>query len=139
AVTLAKEAAKQPSVDAFVFVSASDIFPMVDPRYISTKRQAEQFLFSRPEFRSIVLRPGFMYSHERPAATPLAAAIQVANMITKPVAKELDTLPYGTSLTTPPLHIDTVASAVVAGIAQRGLKGIFDVQAIQQLSRAPVS
>ncbi|KAI8146137.1 hypothetical protein BJV82DRAFT_600644 [Fennellomyces sp. T-0311] len=136
AVTMAKEAAKVPSMDAFVYVSASDIFPMIDPRYITTKRQAEQFLFARPEFRSIVLRPGFMYSNERPAATPLATAIQVANMVTKPVAKELNTLPFGTSLTTPPLHIDTVASAVVAAIAQKGLKGIFDVQGIQSLSRA---
>ncbi|KAG2227742.1 hypothetical protein INT45_004784 [Circinella minor] len=142
-ITLAKEAAKISSMDAFVFISASDIFPLVDPRYISTKRQAEQFLFARPEFRSIVLRPGklnimsFMYSHERPAATPLATAIQLANMVTKPVAKELNTLPYGTSLTTPPLHIDTVANAVITGIAQKGLKGIFDVDTIQQLSRVP--
>ena len=58
AVALAQEAAKISTMDAFVYISASDIFPLVDPRYISSKRQAEKYLFSRPEFRTIALRPG---------------------------------------------------------------------------------
>ncbi|KAI7881861.1 NAD(P)-binding protein, partial [Lichtheimia hyalospora FSU 10163] len=136
AVALAQEAAKISTMDAFVYISASDIFPLVDPRYISSKRQAEKYLFSRPEFRTIALRPGFMYSQDRPVAMPVAAAIQLANMATSFVAKEVNSLPFGSSLTTPPLHIDTVAKAVIASINAPKLKGIFDVQGIQRLSHA---
>lgn len=58
AITLAQEVARVPTIDAFVYISASDSFPFINPRYFSSKRQAEQYLFSRPEFRSIVFRPG---------------------------------------------------------------------------------
>lgn len=76
-----------------------------------------------------------MYSKDRMATTPLATAIQLANFVTKPVARELESLPLGASLTTPPLHVDTVAQAIVAAIEKPGLKGIFDIEGIQKLSR----
>lgn len=76
-----------------------------------------------------------MYGENRPAVAPLAAAIRLANMVTKPVAKELQSLPLGASLTTPPLNADLVATAVIAAIEKNGLKGIFDVDGIMALSR----
>ncbi|KAI9320123.1 hypothetical protein BX666DRAFT_1919405 [Dichotomocladium elegans] len=138
AIALAKEAANVPSVDAFVYMSAADVLPFVDRRYFSSKRQAEQYLFSRPEFRTVCFRPGLMYSEERPATLPFAAGIQLANMVTKPVAKELSSLPFGSALTTPALNIDTVASAIIAAISRPGLKGIFDVEGIQELAHEKV-
>lgn len=58
AITVAKTVAKVPTMDSFVYISASDLFPFVDPRYFSTKREVERYLFAQPEFRSVVLRPG---------------------------------------------------------------------------------
>ena len=75
-----------------------------------------------------------MYGGKRPTVTPVAMGLRLANALTKPIAKELETLPYGTSITTPPLHIDTVAQAVTSAIDQKGLKGIFDVEGIQKLA-----
>ncbi|ORZ00806.1 hypothetical protein BCR43DRAFT_485831 [Syncephalastrum racemosum] len=134
AITVAKMAAEVPTMDSFVYISASDLFPFVDPRYISTKRDVERYLFAQPEFRSVVLRPGLMYGGKRPTVTPIAMGLRLANTLTKPIAKELDTLPFGTAITTPPLHIDTVAQAVTSAIEQKGLKGIFDVEGIQKLA-----
>ena len=57
-MTIAEQVAKLPSIKTFTYISASDIFPLIDPRYITTKRQAETYLFRRDEFKTIVLRPG---------------------------------------------------------------------------------
>ncbi|RUS21068.1 hypothetical protein BC937DRAFT_93731 [Endogone sp. FLAS-F59071] len=43
AITIAREAVRIPTIDSFVYVSALDIFPLVDARYITTKREAERF------------------------------------------------------------------------------------------------
>ncbi|KAF7728226.1 hypothetical protein EC973_006507 [Apophysomyces ossiformis] len=132
AVAVANAVAKTGSMQSFVYISASDVLPFVNARYITTKREAEQYLF-RQSFRSTVLRPGFMYSQDRPAGLPLATGLQLLNALTRPVAKELATLPLGKSVTTPPLHVDTVASAAIAAI-ENDTKGIFDVQGIQSLN-----
>ncbi|KAI8384923.1 uncharacterized protein BYT42DRAFT_612588 [Radiomyces spectabilis] len=135
AIELAKAAGKESStMESFVYISASDLFPMINPRYITTKREAEKFLFSRPEYRSIILRPGLMYSADRPAAIPLANAIKAANCVTAPLARDIASFPLGKLLTTPPLHIDVVAAAVVASIESKQ-KGIFDVAGIQEMAR----
>lgn len=73
AITLAKEAARLPSIDSFVYISAADIMPFINPRYISTKRQAEQFLFSRDEFRTIVFRPGGVNNTRNTLASQLTS------------------------------------------------------------------
>lgn len=44
---------------SFVYISASDVFPFIDPRYITTKREAERYLFQQDDkFKTVVLRPG---------------------------------------------------------------------------------
>ncbi|KAI9008822.1 hypothetical protein CLU79DRAFT_776448 [Phycomyces nitens] len=134
AISVAKEAMGLSSLDSFVYISASDVFPLVNPRYITTKREAESFLLSRPGLRPIILRPGFMYSDQRPAAAFMATNLQLVNTLTSPISKGLASLPFGKTLTTPPLHINTVAAAVISAIEDQKTKGIFDVQSIQDLA-----
>ncbi|KAL0078584.1 hypothetical protein J3Q64DRAFT_1824715 [Phycomyces blakesleeanus] len=134
AISVAKEVMRLPSLDSFVYISASDVFPLVNPRYITTKREAESFLLSHRSIRSIVLRPGFMYSDQRPAAAFMATNLQLVNTITSPISKGLRSLPFGKVLTTPPLHINTVAAAVISSIENSETKGIFDVQSIQEMA-----
>ncbi|KAI8336736.1 hypothetical protein BC941DRAFT_427955 [Chlamydoabsidia padenii] len=133
AITLAKQVATIPTMESFVYISAADIFPLINPRYITSKRQAERYLFSRPEFKSIILRPGFMYNEQRAAAIPIARAIQVANTVTQPFAKGLSSLPFGSAFTTHPLYTDTVAAAAMNSIDSKSY-GIFDVAGIEHLA-----
>ncbi|KAI8072570.1 hypothetical protein BC940DRAFT_292898 [Gongronella butleri] len=133
AIQVAKQAAKQESVQSFSYISASDVFPLINPRYITSKREAERFLLGEPSFKAIILRPGFMYSDARPVSLPLATALQTANAVTRPIAKDIASLPFGKTFTTPPLHIDTVAMAVIQGI-QNGEQHIYEVDGIKQLA-----
>lgn len=55
---MAKQVASLPTIESFVYISAADVFPLINPRYITSKREAERYLFSRPEFKSIIFRPG---------------------------------------------------------------------------------
>lgn len=57
-MTIADQVAKLSSIRSFTYISASDVFPLIDPRYITTKREAERYLFRHDEFKTIVLRPG---------------------------------------------------------------------------------
>ncbi|ORZ25045.1 hypothetical protein BCR42DRAFT_578 [Absidia repens] len=133
AMSVAKEVATLSTMESYVYVSASDIFPFINPRYITSKRQAERYLFARPEFKSIILRPGFMYNEQRASAIPIAKAIQTANALTQPFSKALSSLPFGTTFTTHPLYTDTVATAAMNAIEAKSY-GIFDVAGIEGLA-----
>ncbi|CEP20056.1 hypothetical protein [Parasitella parasitica] len=137
AKTIADEVSKLPSISSFVYISASDVFPFIDPRYITTKREAERYLFQSKEFKTVVLRPGFMYSVSRPTAIPIAGALQFANAVASPFKDAIASLPGGKIITTPALQTEQVARAVIAGIESRQA-GIFDVQGIEELSRTPI-
>lgn len=58
AITVANEVAKLPSIKSFVYISASQVLPFIDPRYYTTKREAETHLFRTGKFKTIALRPG---------------------------------------------------------------------------------
>jgi len=137
AISLAKAAAGVPSIQSYIYISATDLIPCINPRYITTKREAERYLFSRDEFRSVVLRPGYMYSDARPATLPLAGMIEALNTVTRPCSRDVSSLPLGTIMTTPALNVDTVAEAVIESIARPGMKGILDPSDIQKLLSSP--
>jgi nucleoside-diphosphate-sugar epimerase len=48
-----------------VYLSASKSVPFI-PRYLSTKREAEEYLFSLKNIKTSILRPGFIYSDKVP-------------------------------------------------------------------------
>ncbi|KAI8644297.1 hypothetical protein BD408DRAFT_481473 [Parasitella parasitica] len=133
--TVADEVSKLPAINSFVYISASDVFPFIDPRYITTKREAERYLFQNEKFKTMVLRPGFMYNLQRPTAVPIAGALQFANAVTSPFKNAIASLPGGKTITTPPLQTEQVARAAIAAIESQQ-SGIFDVEGIEKLSRA---
>ncbi|CAO3580258.1 unnamed protein product [Absidia cylindrospora] len=133
AISVARQVSALSTMESYVYVSAADIFPFINPRYITSKRQAERYLFSRPEFKSIILRPGFMYNEQRASAMPIANAIQMANTLTQPFSKALSSLPFGTTFTTHPLYTDIVATAAMNAIEAKSY-GIFDVAGIEGLA-----
>ena len=182
----------------FVYISAEDLFrPIVDPRYISTKRQAEAMIallahppqqpaqagnpaplaevlsdsdgaglglemaessstspsqtLTAPSLRPIFIRPGLMYHpHTRPISTLPAALLEASAAFHKspPLPLPLPTpaallssslapaslRPLAKLLTTPPLHIDTVAKAVCKAIEDPSVHGAIDVAAICRLA-----
>ncbi|CAO3701699.1 hypothetical protein G6F70_001662 [Rhizopus microsporus] len=133
AITVANQVEKLPSIKSFVFISASQVMPFIDPRYYTTKREAESYLFKIDKFKTVVLRPGLMYNSNRPTVAPLVGALKLANAITSPFKKEIGSLPGGKSITTAPLNTEQVARAIIASIELEE-HGIFDVDGIQQLS-----
>ncbi|KAK4515200.1 uncharacterized protein ATC70_002810 [Mucor velutinosus] len=136
--TVADQVSQVPTMRSFVYISASDVFPFIDPRYITTKREAERYLFQQDDkFKTVVLRPGFMYNVTRPSAVPIAGALQFANAVTSPFKNGIASLPGGKIITTPPLQTEQVARAVIAGIESKQ-SGIFDVEGIEKLSHVSI-
>ncbi|WFC98644.1 hypothetical protein MYAM1_001375 [Malassezia yamatoensis] len=146
----------------FVYISAEDILrPVISPRYSSTKRDAEVAIAAiaeqefPPTLRAIFMRPGFMYHpHIRPWTTLPATLIDVSAYVHSihrkwriPIPSPADILasrlmpqsvhPLAGALTTPPLHVDTVALAIINAIENEHVRGAQGVEAIKQLAGWP--
>ncbi|KAF9925675.1 hypothetical protein FBU30_004599 [Linnemannia zychae] len=135
AITVANEAAKE-GVESFAFVSAAFAPPMVPNRYLTTKREAESALLTHPAgFRSIIFRPGFMSTPDRPITVPLAGLLQVSSAILGNSVK--GTIPFAQALSTPPLEMETLARAIVNSLENPDVKGIIDVEGIAELANNP--
>lgn len=74
-----------------------------------------------------------MYSDNRPLTASVAAALSLANRVAAPIRRDLASLPLGSTITTSPLHIETVARAAMEAASRAGLKGIFEVEGIAEL------
>ncbi|KAI9244247.1 hypothetical protein BY458DRAFT_537229 [Sporodiniella umbellata] len=133
AISVADEVAKLPSIRSFVYISASQTPPFIDPRYCTTKREAETYLFRKENFKTVALRPGLMYDTTRPILAPMVGMLKLANTITKPFKKDIASLPGGKMITTPPLETEQVAKAAIVSI-EASDHGIFDVEDIERLS-----
>ncbi|RKP37944.1 hypothetical protein BJ085DRAFT_16734 [Dimargaris cristalligena] len=137
ALAVAAEAAKHPKMKSFVYISASDVFPFISSRYISTKREAEAGLLQRPEFRTVILRPGFMYSESQPFTVPVARALSALgcarNMALGWVSRTHPITASG--LTTPPLPIGTVAQAALQALRRKNLTGVVNPDGIVELAQ----
>lgn len=127
-------------VGTVMFISAASVPPGVDPRYLSTKREAERAILALPPpTRSVVLRPGFMYSKHEPSTMAIGSALIGAGTAVKmlnlgPLARavtgiagiELDTLR--------PLATGDVAKAAVAALQNEKYKGVFEIHAIKRIA-----
>jgi len=111
---------------------------MVPNRYLTTKREAESYLMTHPsKFRSIIFRPGFMSTPERPITLPLAGLLQISSAI---LGNSVNgTIPFAQALSTPPLAMETLARAVMNAIENPEIKGIVDVGGIEELAANPSS
>ncbi|KAG0320754.1 hypothetical protein BGZ97_012888 [Linnemannia gamsii] len=135
AITVANEAAKE-GIESFAFVSAAFAPPMVPNRYLTTKREAETALLTHPAgFRSIIFRPGFLSTSERPFTLPLAGLLQVSSAILGDSVR--GTIPFAQALSTPPLEMETLARAIVNSLENPEIKGIIDVEGIAELANNP--
>lgn len=142
----------------FVFMSAADIMrPLISSRYIESKYEAEQRINSMAEniLRPVFMRPGFMYHpHNRPWSTFPATLIDASYNLHKaqqrwrlPVPTPADLLrskyvpaqlhPLSGALTTPPLHVDTVARAICEAISSPEVHGAQLTDSIRQLAGWP--
>ncbi|KAF9585608.1 hypothetical protein BGW38_001570, partial [Lunasporangiospora selenospora] len=136
AIMVSDEAGKA-GVESFVFLSAAFAPPAIPNRYVTTKREAEAHLLSHPsgQLRSIVLRPGFMSTPERPLTLPLAGLLQVSSAI---LGKSIrGTIPLAQAASTPPVSMETVARSVMNAIENPSVRGIIDYEGIEELANNP--
>ncbi|KAF8985879.1 hypothetical protein BGZ46_000982 [Entomortierella lignicola] len=137
ALVVAKEAAKE-GVESFVYISAAFAPPMIPNRYLTTKREAEQALLTNTDnIRPIIFRPGFLSTPERPFTLPLAGLLQVSSAILGNSLK--GTIPFAQAISTPPQSMETLARAIVNAIENKDIKGIVDVEGIEELAHNPSS
>ncbi|KAF8948449.1 hypothetical protein BGZ47_004838 [Haplosporangium gracile] len=135
AITVANEAAKE-GISSFAFISAAFAPPMVPNRYVTTKREAETALLTHPAgFRSIIFRPGFLSTPDRPVTLPLAGLLQVSSAILGDSVR--GTIPFAQALSTPPLEMETLARAIVNSLENPEVRGIVDVEGIAELANNP--
>lgn len=121
ALVLAKEFSKVSKERRlpFVYISAHDWNPLVDPRYISSKREAEQALGNISNLRSIFLRPGLMFDKKSDISHPrnlLGAGLDLGRTVCSKLPK--------------PLSTETVASAAIEAIEDDTIEGIVSLEAL---------
>lgn len=152
------QASKQRTHVPFVYLSAADIMrPVISARYTATKYEAEQQITRLADdvLRPVFMRPGLMYHpHNRPWSTVPATMIDLSNHAHRlhqrwrlPFPAPADVLrsrvvptalhPLAGALTTPALHVDTVAHAICEAIENPEIRGAQDPQAIRQLAGWP--
>ncbi|KAJ2236111.1 hypothetical protein H4R99_005469 [Coemansia sp. RSA 1722] len=135
ALSVARAAREVPGMDAFAYMSASDVLPFLDSRYISTKREAENDLIEhRDQMRPIILRPGFIYSSSRPITMPIAASVKAFNAVfhQTPLGCVLKHTPFAKAAS-PALRRDVLANAIVNAIEDPNVSGILSISDIERL------
>lgn len=132
AVALAKHAA-QEDVAAFCYISACGGAPIMPPRYISTKREAESAIASNfPRMRGLFFRPPFMFDGSRKFTVGMAAmagAGTIFNGLTGNYLKD-----FMGAAGTKPLKVDVVAEAVVEALSDDAVQGPVEVPEIEDLA-----
>ncbi|KAJ1836569.1 hypothetical protein LPJ63_000211 [Coemansia sp. RSA 2711] len=137
ALCVARAARRTPGVGAFAYISASDVLPFIDSRYISTKREVERELLAhRDQVRPIILRPGFMFSSSRPITLPIAAGVDVFRTLYQrtPLGCVLKNTPLAKAAS-PTLRRELVAEAIINAIADPQVSGILEIADIERVGR----
>ena len=122
----------------FVFVSAFAAPPLVDPRYLSSKREAEEYLFSCAGLRPVVFRPGFIYSEERDWSMALAGLLSLSSKanrgplagvsgLLRGVLPSLDAGGIDMQFAAhPPMRVEMLADAIVQSVRDDDCFGIVE-------------
>jgi hypothetical protein len=82
--------------------------------------------------RSMFFRPGFLYDSSRSFTMPLAALTTVASTMNAMTGNRLSWLMGAGG--TKPSQANSVAEAVVEAIEEEGVKGVLEVQEIENLA-----
>eukprot|EP00128_Syssomonas_multiformis_P005006 Colp12_sorted_trinity150504_noHs@33364 len=133
ALRVAEAAVKTGKVQTFAFISAATLPPFVDPRYLTTKREAEEALLAMDQLNTLIFRPGFMYTRESLPLSALATTLAA----TRGLAACLGATAV-TSRVEAPLAVETVARAVVRALGGAGgvphKSAIYPVSLIEALA-----
>jgi NAD(P)-dependent dehydrogenase (short-subunit alcohol dehydrogenase family) len=121
AVLAAKEyisVSEPPSRKSFIYISSENWNPLLSPRYVESKRQAESGLSSIADLRTVFVRPGLIYDgNVRDIRSTLACA--------------MSNIPF---LVTP-LTSQTVARAVVEACKDESIEGVISWKALERFSQ----
>lgn len=132
AITLAKHAAEE-NVGAFCYISAAAGAPIMPPRYISTKREAESAIATNfPKMRGLFIRPPFMYDNSRKFTLGIAAMAGAGTMFTSLTGNYLKG--FMGAMGTKPLPVENVAEAVVQALSDETVQGPIEVPEIEELA-----
>ncbi|KAG5437860.1 hypothetical protein PCANB_000575 [Pneumocystis canis] len=131
AIKMANNASEMDKNIPFVYLSAVDAFPGIPKRYIESKREAEDYIYSLPNIRPIIMRPGFMYSKERPISLAIAGIIDITSNMNELFCKKI---PLIGAAGIKPLKVETVSDAVIQSIDDETFKGIASIQHIEGLA-----
>ncbi|KAJ1811046.1 hypothetical protein LPJ75_004141 [Coemansia sp. RSA 2598] len=135
ALSVARAAREISGIDAFAYLSASDVLPFLDSRYISTKREAENELIEHcNQMRPIILRPGFIFSPSRPITIPIAAGVKAFNAVfhQTPLGCVLKHTPFAKAAS-PALRREVLANAIINAIEDPKVSGILNIADIERL------
>ncbi|KAJ2721719.1 hypothetical protein GGI07_003775 [Coemansia sp. Benny D115] len=138
ALSVARAARAVPSIGAFAYISASDVLPFLDSRYISTKREAENDLIEHASsMRPIILRPGFIYSTDRPLTLPIAAGVGIFDALVKktPLGCLVQKTPFAKAAN-PALRREVLAQAVLNALEDSQISGVLSIADIERLGSA---
>ncbi|KAJ1766931.1 hypothetical protein IW140_004697 [Coemansia sp. RSA 1813] len=138
ALSVARAARNIDGLSTIVYMSASDVMPVLNPRYISTKREVEDDLFAhKDQMRPVILRPGLIYSSARIATLPVAAGVSVFNALyhRTPLGCILKNTPLS-KVASPAVHRETVARAIVNAIDNPDIAGILGPGDIERVGSA---
>ncbi|KAJ1964570.1 hypothetical protein IWQ62_002897 [Dispira parvispora] len=137
ALMLAQAMAQSPRTKNLVYISASRVLPFIDSRYISTKREAEAALLKYGHFRTVILRPGIMYSAQQSLRSSVAGVLgmagQVKQALLSRISRTQSPVPSA-GLATPPLPVDQVALATVNALLNPSVAGVVPVDGIIELA-----
>ncbi|KAM4054640.1 NAD dependent epimerase/dehydratase family protein [Hirsutella rhossiliensis] len=132
AVALAKHAAEE-RINAFCYISACGGAPIMPPRYISTKREAESAIATNfPQMRAIFFRPPFMYDASRKVTMGMAAMVGAGTIFNNLTGKYLND--FMGAAGTKPLKVEQVAEAVVEALSDETVQGPVEVAQIEDLA-----
>ncbi|KAJ2399965.1 hypothetical protein GGI23_002332 [Coemansia sp. RSA 2559] len=135
ALEVARAARNVEGLSTIVYMSASDVLPVLNTRYISTKREVEDDLLAHEDqMRPIIMRPGLVYSSARLATLPVAAGVSVFNALyhRTPLGCILKNTPLS-KVASPVVHRETVARAIVSAIDNPEIAGILGPADIERI------
>ncbi|KAJ2610857.1 hypothetical protein EV177_003759 [Coemansia sp. RSA 1804] len=135
ALSIAQAARNVDGLSTIVYMSASDVFPVLNPRYISTKREVEKDLLAHmDQMRPVILRPGLVYSSARLATLPVAAGVSLFNTLYNrtPLGCVLKNTPLS-KMASPAVHRETVARAIINAIEDSEISGILEPADIERI------
>lgn len=133
AIQTAKSVSRLNKNIPFVYLSAVDAFPGIPRRYIESKRESEDYLYSLSGIRPIIIRPGFMYSKERPITMAISRIIDITSHMNELFCRKI---PFIGAAGIKPLKVEIVAQAIIQSIDDETFKGIANIEHIEKLAAA---